>query len=281
MVLRNQHDFLKALLFVGPVVAVLAVSVHADTVKIGGTGGALGTMEILAEAFKKSHPGADVVIVPGLGSGGGRKALLGGAVDIGVTSMPGKTVEKLEGAIPVLYGRTPFVFATAKTNRFSELTTQQVVDIWGGKTTAWPDGTRLRLILRPATDSDTDVLKSISPAVEEAVKAALARPGMKVAITDGDSADAIQTTPGALGTSTLALIISEKRPLKALSLNGVVPSPKTIADGSYPYMKSMYLITGSKPSSLAQQFVSFVLSPQGREILAQLGHWVVEGKTSQ
>lgn len=253
----------------------------ADTIKIGGTGAAMGTMRALAEAFKKSHPDTNVVIVPGLGSSGGRKALLGGAVDIAVTSKAGNSVEKLEGAVAMLYGRSPFVFAASKKNLVSALTTQELVEIWNGKRTTWPDGTRLRLILRPATDSDTDVLKSVSPAMAEAVKAALSRPGMKIALTDDDAANDIETIPGALGTSLLSLIIGERRSLKPLLLDGIEPSVKNIAEGSYPYLKSLYFLTRPKPTELAQQFISFVLSARGHEILAPLGHWVVEGKAGQ
>jgi phosphate transport system substrate-binding protein len=252
----------------------------ADTIKIGGTGGAIGTMNLLGEAFSKVHSQAKAILVPGLGSGGGRKALMGGAIDIAVTSLAGKDSEKLDGAVAALYGRTPFVFATSKKNPVSDLTTQAIVDIWSLKRTTWPDGSRLRLILRPATDTDTALLKSISPAMAEAVKSALAREGMKSALSDSDSADALETIEGALGTSSLALIISEKRSLKALAVNGVTPGPRTIADGTYPYFKSMYLLTGLKPSQATQEFVSFVRSVRGREILGQLGHWTVEGKIS-
>lgn len=278
---KIKNCCLKVTLLVGVIAwGFTGAPASADSVKIGGTGGALGTMQVLAEAFQKAHIDAKVVIVPGLGSGGGRKALLGGAIDIAVTSKAGKDEEKLEGAVATLYGRNPFVFATSKKNPVSALTTKDIVEIWSGKKTTWPNGQRLRLILRPATDSDTDILKSISPAMADAVKTALSREGMKVALTDNDSADAIESTPGALGTSLLALIVAEKRALKALSLNGVMPSTKTITDGSYPYFKSMYLLTGVKPSQAAQQFVSFVTSAQRHKVLRQLGYWVIEGQAS-
>lgn len=252
-------------------------SLQAQTIKIGGTGAALGTMHVLVEAFKKSRPEAKVIVVPGLGSGGARKALLGGAIDIAVTSKAGKDTEKLYGAVAVLLGRTPLVFATSRKNPASALTTQELVNIWNGKTTAWSDGSRVRLILRPENDSDTDVLKRISPAMEQAVKNASSREGMKIAITDTEGADALEVIQGALGTSTLALLISEKRPLKALSLNGVTPSLKTIANGSYPLFKSIYVVTTAKPSELTAEFTRFLHSSSGREILAQLGHWVEDG----
>ena len=252
----------------------LPVPSGAQTIKIGGTGGAFGTMQVLAEAFKKSHPEAQVIAVPGLGSGGGRKALLGGAIDIAVTSKAGKDTEKLDGAIAMLLGKTPFVFATSKKNTTVALTTQELVDIWNGKKITWADGSRLRLVLRPENDSDTEVLKRISAVMEQAVKNSLSREGMKIAVTDGEAADAIEGIQGALGTSSLALIISEKRSLKALAINGIAPSAKTIADGSYPYFKSLYMLTGIKPSGPTEEFMAFLRSAAGHKILAQLDYWM-------
>jgi len=79
-----------------------------------------------------------------------------------------------------------------------------------------------------------------------------------------------------LGTSSLALIISEKRSLKALAINGIAPSAKTIADGSYPYFKSLYVLTGTKPSGLTEEFIAFLSSTSGHKILTQLGYWMGE-----
>lgn len=277
-----RRDFLRTILLASVMIcSSLSKLVLADTIKIGGTGSAISTMRILIEAFEKSNPNVNVIIVPGLGSGGARKAVLAAAIDLGVTGRAGKAAEKLEGAVAIEYGRTPLIFATSKKNSVSGLTAQEVVDIYNGKIITWPNGERLRLILRPASDSDTAVLKSISPAMEQAVKHALSRQGIKIAVTDHDSADAIETVPGALGTSTLAIVISEGRSVKTLSFNGVEPSTKTVADGSYPLFKSFYLLTGPKPSKLTQGFIAFVRSSEGRKILTQLGHWVVEAKASE
>ena len=52
----------------------------AATLKIGGTGAALGTMRILADQFVRMRPDISVVIPDSLGSGGGIKAVLAGAL---------------------------------------------------------------------------------------------------------------------------------------------------------------------------------------------------------
>ena len=111
-----------------------------------------------------------------------------------------------------------------------------------GKTLTWPDGGRVRPILRPPLDSDTTFLRKMSPAMDQAVTEAHARPGMRVAATDGEAADAVEGVPGAVGTSTLALIAAERRPLKALAINGVRPTAESVGNGSYPYVKTLYLV---------------------------------------
>jgi phosphate transport system substrate-binding protein len=252
----------------------------AETIRIGGTGSALGTMRALGEAFRKQHPNIEIVVVPGLGSGGGRKALMGGALDVAVTARTWKSAEKLDGPVARLYGWSPFVMAVSAKNSAANLTIQDILDIHGGKKTTWPDGQRLRLILRQLTDSDTEMLLSIGPDMERAVKSAHQREGMKIAITDEESAEAIQSTPGAIGTSMLSLIISEKRPLKALSIKGIVPSVKSIADGSYPWFKSFYLVTKADSSPSSRSFVEFALFARGRQLLSTLGHWLPEAKTA-
>src|SRR4030067_2551546 len=56
--------FFTVMLTIGP----LPVPAHADTIRLGGTGGALGAMKLLAEEFKKSRPGDTGIIFLSMGS---------------------------------------------------------------------------------------------------------------------------------------------------------------------------------------------------------------------
>jgi phosphate transport system substrate-binding protein len=213
-------------------------------------------------------------VLPSMGSGGGIKAVLAGAVQIGVSARPLTEAESKAGAVGLEYGRTPFVFATAAGNKTVGITTQNLVDFYAGKIEQWPDGAKLRLVLRPIGDSDSETIKSMSSAMRDAKSAAEQRKGMVFTVTDQETAAGIEKIPGALGPSTLALLLSEKRPLKTLALNGVVPSAQTLADGSYPLYKDLLIVTGPHTPPAAQAFVAFVRSEAGREILRQTGHWV-------
>lgn len=246
--------------------------VAAQEISIGGTGGALGTMKALADAYRKSHPETEIAVLPSLGSTGGVKAVLAGAIQVAVSSRPLKPGEVSRRAVGSELGRTPFVFAVPAKTKVDSITIGDLVDIYAGKLQNWPDGTRIRVVLRPVGDSDSDMVRSISPEVKQAKMEAEKRPGMLFAVTDQDSADSIETIPGAFGSSTLAQIRTEKRAMKVLRFNGVDPTPETLTDGSYPYFKPLFIVTGPKTSAAAQEFVAFVRSATGREILARSGY---------
>lgn len=248
--------------------------VRAEEIRIGGTGSALATMQLLGEAYARTRPGTQINVLPSLGSGGGIKAVLAGVIQIAVTSRPLKDAELKAGAVEIEYGRTPFIFATAATNRTAGLSLQELADIYAGKTARWPDGTPIRLVLRPAGDSDSDMIKSMSAALRDALIAAEQRKGMAFAVTDQDAADMLEKVRGALGPFTLAQLLSEQRKLKALRMNNVEPGAQSIADGSYPYFKQLFMVTTAKTPAAARQFMAFVQSASGRELLLRNGYWV-------
>lgn len=244
----------------------------SEVLKLGGSGSCLAVMQRLADAFQQAHPGVQIKIMPSLGSSGGIKAVLSGALDIGLSSRPLKEDERRHGAVEIPFAATPFVIVAHANSPVSDITLPWLADIYVGKVNTWPNGKPLRIVLRPKAESDNTVLKSMSGEMNRAVTAALERKGMIIALTDQDNADAIENIPGTLGAATLGQITAERRRLKLLSINGVTPSTQAMTDGSYPYYKTFTMVTGAIMSPLAQKFIAFVDSNQGREILLKTGH---------
>jgi phosphate transport system substrate-binding protein len=61
-------------------------------------------------------------------------------------------------------------------------------------------------VLRPDSDIDKAVLKQMSPTMRRAVDSAIQRNGMYVVTTDQDAADAIESVPGSIGRTALAIV---------------------------------------------------------------------------
>lgn len=247
-----------------------------ELVKVGGTGAGLGAMKLLGSAFEKSHPDVKVQIVPDLGGAGGVLALLQGNLDVAISGSALNRDERISGITAVEYARTPFVFVVHKNVAKSALTVQELEQIYAGKIRTWPGGNLIRVVLRPENDTDSRIISSLSPSMGQTMKVARSLKGKIIALTDRESAEAVAATPGAIGTSTLTQIATEKLPLKVLAFDGAIPNLTSISTGSYRLYKPLYLVTTSRITPAARQFAEFVRSPAGDRILAQSGNLVID-----
>lgn len=248
--------------------------VSAEEFRIGGTGAALGTMRLLADAFTARNADIHIEVVPSLGSGGSVKAVLAGAIGLAVTSRPLTAEERAAGAVETEYARTPFVFAVADRTPVRAITRSELAEVYAGRKTHWPDNSPVRIVLRPASDIDTAMIQSLSPEMRAAVASASVRPGVRFSVNDQDAADDLEKIPGAIGPTSLTLIISERRALRPLQLDGRVPSTREAAAGSYPYFKRLFYVTGARRTAAVERFLAFLNSPGGRGILESNGNWI-------
>jgi phosphate transport system substrate-binding protein len=249
-----------------------------ETIRIGGTGTGLGTISLLASAFQKKHPEIKIRIMPSIGSSGAIKATAQGALDIGLNGRPLTDEESGLGLVVTKYAKTPFVFAVRKDVPVRDLTSAELVSIYTGAMTAWPNGEWVRVVLRPASDADTIIARGISPEMNTAVGSALAREGMLMAATNQESNEMIDKTSGSIGFSTLTQIMTENHPVKALAINGVEAIVQGKANRKYPFMKTLSMLT--KPAALpaVQQFIDFVRSTEGTQLLQKTGNIPMAGK---
>lgn len=251
--------------------SALAETAHKLT--IGGTGSAMASMQLLADAFVKSHPDYSVQVLPSLGSGGGIQAVAQGKIDIAVSARALKEKEQAKPISATEYARTPIVFVTHQDTAATNVTIDQLPHFYSGRAD-WPDGTRMRLIMRPVGEADIDLLRGISGEMKAAIDSATARHELFVAMDDQANAEALESTPGSFGLSTLAQVTSEKRKVKLLSLDGVAGTVETMKAGRYPYSKSLYTVTNREASAEVRNFIDFMMSPAGRELLIEAGHQV-------
>ncbi|MBI4850091.1 MAG: substrate-binding domain-containing protein [Nitrospirae bacterium] len=248
-----------------------------EVLKIGGTGNALGPMKLLVAAFEKSHPDVKVEVMPSLGSTGGIRAVSKSAIDMGLSSRLLLDNEDSKNLSIIKYAMTPLLLISNPDVTVTGLNTDDILRIYRGDFNQWPDGKQVRLVLRPAGESDTLAIKGMSPEMSKAVDAALSRQGMLIALTDQDCAALVERVSGSVGFSTLAQIISEKRRVIILPYEGILPSVKSLADGRYPLSKSLYLVIKPGPSVRVREFIAFIFSEEGRRILEESGHLVMPG----
>lgn len=249
-----------------------ATLAHAEVLRVGGTGAAGGILRLLGAEFAKQHTADGVQFIDGLGSGGGLKALRERAIHIAVVSRP-LTEAEARGLITTYVASTPLVLAVRKNVRVRSVTEGQLIRIYDGTMTSWPQGDVIRLILRPRDDIDTRLLAGLSPRLAGAIDMAYQRKGMLEAATDDRAADLLEKTPGSLGPTTLGMILSESRDLVPLALDGVLPTIANLVEGKYRMFKVITMVTDPTSSTeTTARFLKFLDSAGARNILERTGY---------
>lgn len=264
--LKIACSLLLTLLFMGPLDLFAQ-----ESIRINGSGSALAMLKPFIEAYRKAHRDVSFAVESPLGSTGALKALSAGVIDIAVVSKPPGPPQAGPALRSLHFGRTPLVIVTEKNVPVKTISTRELEDIYSGATTQWPGGGHIRVILRPIVETDTKILKGLSPGMARAVDKAHMRQGVPIAVKDPDSNEAVANTPGGIGTAGLNGVLTGKDPLKVLKLNGIAPAPGALAKGTYPLAKDIYFVTPDKVADAAAAFLAFMLSDKGRAIAKRTG----------
>jgi len=236
--------------------------------RVGGTGAGLGVLQRLAETLP---PLRATQWVPSLGTGGGLKALAAGAIDVALSARHLAEDERAKGLVARALFRTPVVWAAHAQVPVRRVSGAELAALYAGGTPAWRDGPPVRLVLRPPSDADTALARSLSPAMADAVPLAHNRAGVLHAATDGEASEAIERIPGSLGITTLGLLLAERRKVHVLALDGVEPGLATLANGRYPLAKTVYAVTRGTPAGAAADWLRALGGPEAAAALAALG----------
>lgn len=252
-----------------------SVAATGTILKVGGTGSSVGFMKLLGQQYRIHHPDITIEVLPSLGSSGGIRALQSGAIDLAVASRPLKEKEK-KGVREYLLGTSPFVFAVHPDTNADNLTDSQLVDIYRGNLSTWPDGTQIRRILRPTNDTDWLLMQTISPELAQALEVASHTEGLYLAVTDSDAVSYLERVVGSFGVTTLAIIDAEQRKVKILSYRGIDPKvPSAIAP--YPLLKTYRMAVKSHAPTAVTDFIGFIFSDQGKQVLGEVGIVLTDG----
>ena len=226
----------------------------------------------LAESFMALHP--DVTVqVEFIGSSAGIEAVLSGQSDIGNTSRNLTDDEKAEGAVENIVAIDGIAVVTDPSNTVSDLTKDQLVQIYTGQITNWSDlgGESLPIVVvgREAGSGTRGAFEEIL-AIEDQCQYA----------NELDSTGAVMarvaSTPGAIGYVSLDVLDDT---VKALSLDGVEANEANIKDGSYFLSRPFVMATNGEiadQNELVQALFEYVYSADGQELVQSVGLITVE-----
>src|SRR5437588_12075096 len=226
----------------------------------------------LAEQFKTQTPDATFDIAAE-GSTTGFAALIDSTAQIGMASRPAKPEEiaaaKAKGVTLketiVAYDGVAVIVNAA--NPIKNLTKKQVEQIFTGDVSDWSavggSGGKISIYTRNTSSGTYSDFKELAMKKRD-----YAGGSQKMA---GNEQIAAEVGKNPHGVGYVGMAYTKAGGIKVVSIDGIVPSTKSVQDHSYAYWRPTFYYTNGEPSGLAKQFLDYTIGGAGQKVVAQVG----------
>ena len=245
----------------------LAGSSSQQTIQIAGSTSVQPVAEKLAQAYMQKH--TDVKVnVQGGGTSVGITSAQQGTADIGTASSKPKDSDA-QGLVQTQIAKDGIVVVVNNANKVSSLTINQTKDIFSGNITDWSkiggSAGNISIITREDGSGTRDGFQNIVMGGKNGTSI------LKTAIVQSSTEailQAVKGNPNSVGYISLASLNGD---VKAVTINGVAPSEKTVSDDTYKIVRPFIFLTKGQPTGIVKDFVDFTLSSEGQSIIKQAG----------
>lgn len=229
------------------------------------------------DAFNEKYPDVNITVDAG-GSGEGLKQVSEGTVDIGNSDV--EASEKLDAAKAAelvdhrvcVVTMAPIVNKDVTESGVTNLTKQQLIDIFTGKITNWKEvggaDENIVLITRPESSGTRATFKKYAlDGADEASNKSMETDDSGVLLQN------VKSTKGAIGYVALSYLVDETG-VDTISIDGVEPTLENTYSGKYPVWTYEHMYTKGTPDEVTQEFLDYIMSDEYGEKMETLGYGV-------
>ena len=236
-----------------------------------------------AEKYQSEHPDVSVAVTGG-GSGTGIAALINKTTNIANASRQIKAEEvaeaKKNGVDPVEHtiARDAIAVIVNPGNPVSQLTMQQISDIYSGKISNWSEvGGENRPIVRLSREvnSGTHVyfLETVVRMGKKDNKTFFSTDTLLLPSSEGIITE-VRQNPNAIGYDGLGYVPKDLKTIAIAPQEGqpyIMPSIATVNDKTYPIARDLYMYTNGEPTGVLKDYLDWIVSPEAQQIVADQG----------
>ena len=221
--------------------------------------------EILAEEYALLNSDHEIDVQGG-GTAAGITASQSGTADIGMSSRNLKEKELDNGLWWIEIARDGLAVIVHPDNLIKNLTFEQLRDIYSGKILNWNEvggqDAKIHLIAREEGSGTRSAFEDLVMGNQRITPKAI------VQNSNGSVKQLVTNDQYAIGFISLGLVNNQ---VIALKLNGVAATHENIVNGSYELYRPYLFITKSEPTGTTKQFIEYVQSNEGQQILTKKG----------
>ncbi len=190
------------------------------------------------------------------------------------------TQAKANGVDPVehIIARDAIAVIVNPSNPVSQLTMQQISDIYSGKINNWSEvGGEDRPIVRLSREvnSGTHVyfLETVVRMGKKDDKTFFSTDTLLLPSSEGIIAE-VRQNPNAIGYDGLGYVPKDLKTIAIAPEEGqpyILPSIATVNDKTYPIARDLYMYTNGEPTDILKEYLDWILSPEAQQIVADQG----------
>ena len=238
-------------------------STRSHSLTIAGSTSVQPFAEKLAEIYMEINPQI-VINVQGGGSTAGIKACRQQAAQIGTSSRELHPEENVLKKIIIAWDGIAIIVHPS--NPIQNITLNHLQGIFSGKIRSWSElGGRdkpIYFVTREEGSGTRDAFETLVMKKKEISNEAL------VEDSNGSVREIIANNPYAIGYISFGIVNHQ---IKALAVNSKNPSLASIKNREYQLTRPFLFVVKDPVNDLTRQFINFVLSPEGQQILEKEG----------
>lgn len=235
-----------------------------------------------AELYMTIHPEVAISVTGG-GTGTGIASLINGTVSIANASREMKAEEieaaRANGVSPVelVVSRDAIAIVVHPSNPINSLTLQQLSQIYTGGIVNWRQlggEDRPIVLLSRESNSGTYVyfLENVIRLGLKNSELLFSSDTLLMPSSEGISSE-VRQNPNAIGYDGLGYVTPDQKLLAVARDAGsppVLPSVRSVNDGSYPISRPLYMVTAGQPTGRIKDYLDWVMH-DGQRLVAALG----------
>ena len=236
---------------------------HQRGITVAGSTSVQPFADKWAEVYMEKYPDR-VVNVQGGGSSAGIQAAISGTCNIGTSSRELKPEEK--SLQEMVVARDGLAIIVHPFNKIDNLSIEQVKQIFEGQIRNWKDlGGNDKAIDVVTREEGSGTRGAFQELVMKKIR--IYR-GAIVEDSNGTVREIIANDPYSIGYISLGLVSDR---VKALKLDGVVPSDENIVGKQYKLVRPFLFVCNETPIGETKEFIDFVLSQEGQDLIKKEG----------
>jgi phosphate transport system substrate-binding protein len=219
--------------------------------------------EKLAEEFMAQRSGV-AIAVQGGGSAVGIQSALSGVAQIGMADLVQLPPEAKE-LTSIVVARDGIAIIVNPANPIKDLSTAQVREIFEGKIGNWKDvGGTDKLITVVSREAGSGTRMSF----EQLIGGIQLTKNAIIQDSSGTIRETVANDANAIGYLTHG-VVNQK--VKAVTVDGRECTTEAILAGQYKLVRPIFFLTKGPATGAAKEFIDYVLSPEGQEIIKKNG----------